>query len=274
MKTLRLSIIAMLLLGAASCKKSNSTPGLSANVSSTEAIDMVSSSLSLNSNGVATTADDATTVASTQSLTLSGSSTVAPGGVSRNANVLNRAEVKVKGLDCGDTKNDTITRSNTIGSSISYQYTSIYTFTLHCAASLPDSLTGSSTFTGTYSGPFISSVYTGTTTSSVTGILPTAGSYTFNGTYSRNGNFQSKKDTSNHGSHTVNITVSNLTLSKSTRTITGGTATFSVTGNVPKKGDWSYSGTLVYNGDGTANLTVSGTVYIINLGTGIYVKKS
>jgi hypothetical protein len=268
MKSIRLSIIAILLLGAASCKKSNS--GVSSNVSSTEALDIVSSSLSLNSNGVGTVASDAATVAGTQSVTLSGSSSAEQVGIARS---LQRA-VSAKGLECGDTKNDTVTRASVSGAAIGYSYTSMYSFTLHCNGIAPDSLTGSSAFSGTYSGPFISSTYTGNTTFTVLGILPSAGSYTLNGTYTRNGNFQSIKNTSNKGTHTVNVTVTNVAISKTTGTITGGTATFSVSGNVPSKGNWSYSGTLVYNGDGTANLTLSGTVYIINLGTGLYTLKA
>lgn len=231
---------------------------------------MVSSSLSVNSNGIGTVAGDAVTVAGTQSVTLSGSSAVEQVGVARS---LQRA-VNAKNLECGDTKNDTVTRSSASGAAIGYTYTSIYSFTLHCNGNAPDSLTSSSAFSGTYTGPFISSTYTGNTTLTVLGLLPSAGSYTLNGTYTRNGNFQSNKNTSTKGTHTVNITITNVTISKTTHTITGGTATFSVSGNVPGKGNWSYSGTLVYNGDGTANLSLSGTVYIVNLGTGLYTIKA
>jgi hypothetical protein len=270
MRSFRLSIIAMLLLGAASCKKSNSTQ-VSANVSSSEALDMVSSSLSSNSNGAGTMGADAITVAATQSASLGSSSGAVI--VGSNNRSLYRA-VSTKKLDCGDTKNDTVSRASVSGAAIGYAYTSLYTFTLNCVSEVPDNLAGSSTFSGTYSGPFISSIYTGTTTFTVTGIAPSVGNYTLNGTYVRNGDFQSKKNTSNQGTHTVNITVTNVTVSKTTGTVTGGSATFSVTGNVPAKGNWSYSGTLTYNGDGTANLTLSGTVYIINLGTGVYTIKS
>jgi len=48
---------------------------------------------------------------------------------------------------------------------------------------------------------------------------------------------------------------------------------FTITGNVPKKGDFSFTGSMVFNGDGTANLTVNGTVYIVNLETGEKTKK-
>jgi hypothetical protein len=268
MRSLRLSIVAMLLLGAAACKKSNSTQ-VSANVSSSEALDMVSSSLSSNSNGSGTMGADAVTVASTQSASLSSSNAVIEG----NSRALYRA-ANPKALGCGDTKNDTVTRASVSGATIGYDYTSYYVFTLNCVSEVPDNLVGSSTFSGTYSGPFISSTYTGTTSFTVTGIAPSASSYTLNGTYTRNGNFQSKFNTSNQGTHTVNITVTNVVVSKTTKTVTSGTASFSVSGNVPGKGNWNYSGTLTYNGDGTANLTLSGTVYIINLGTGIYTIKA
>ena len=39
-----------------------------------------------------------------------------------------------------------------------------------------------------------------------------------------------------------------------------------------KKGSFTYTGALVFNGNGTATLTLNGTVYTINLTTGFRAK--
>ena len=273
MKSVKLSIVVLLLLGAVSCKKStNAVPALTPNVSNSEAADIVASSISLNTNGVTTVSDDATNVANSQSLNLGGSYAEFP----KNAAEKNRS-VRVfvpKNLSCGDTKKDSITRQSISGAAIGYSYSSIYSFTLNCKNNVPDSLNASSAFSGTYSGPIITSVYTGSANMTVSGLQPAATNFTINGNYQRTGNFKSKKDTTNSGTHTVNIVVTNLSVVKAGRTIAGGSATITVTGNVVKKGNWTYTGTIVFNNDGTATLTLNNVVYTITLNSGLFVLKA
>jgi len=61
-------------------------------------------------------------------------------------------------------------------------------------------------------------------------------------------------------------------LHKPDRTIESGTATFTLTGATPKKGNFSFAGSLVFNGNGTATLTINGTAYSIDLTTGLKTK--
>jgi len=98
--------------------------------------------------------------------------------------------------------------------------------------------------------------------------LPTAPDFVINGEYKQNGSFQSKIDTAKHGNNKIDIVVKGLTITKPARTIASGNATISMSGDTPKKGSFSYTGTLVFNGDGTATLTLNGTVYTIKLDTG------
>lgn len=100
------------------------------------------------------------------------------------------------------------------------------------------------------------------------GLTPAATAYVLNGTFLRSGSFTSKTDTAKHGNSNLSVTVQNINFRKPGRTIASGTATFSLTGSVPKKGNFSFTGTLVFNGDGTAKLTVNGSVYTVNLITG------
>jgi hypothetical protein len=249
MKKIQFSIVAMLLLGAVACKKTNSSlpaPAITANanISTDEAADMAAGSLSRNSNGVASVSDDAT------------------------SNAANFVRIHVA---CGTVKNDTISRESS-GSTYSYSYHLTYNFMVNCNNNVPDSLSSSLIYTGSFSGPNLSSTNSGSTIFSVDSLAPADTAYLINGEYKQAGSFQSKVDTSNHGNNNVDIVVKGLTVNKHNRTIDGGSATISITGDVPKKGSFSFTGTIVFNNNSTATLTINGKVYTINLNTGFRIR--
>jgi hypothetical protein len=248
MKKIRLSLMMVLLLGAGACTKTYNTlppshnPVISGNVSSAEAADMVASSLSVNSNGVVNIVGDVTSDAASFA----------------------RAH-----LACGTSKVDSISRQSATGSTTTYNYKLNYNYTISCGSNnMPDSLLSSLIYSGSFNGPNLSSSNSGSSIFKVSGLDSAATTYVINGEYKSSGSFASKVDTANHGNNNVDIVITALTLKKSGRSIISGTGTISVTGDVPKKGSFSYIGTLVFNGDGTATLTINGTVYKINLYTG------
>jgi hypothetical protein len=243
MKKIKLSLVTMLLLSAVACKKTGNSPSsrISGNVSTDEAADMVGASLSVNSNGIANISDDAALAA--------------------NA-------VVTAHTPCGTTRTDSISRQSHSGSAVSFNYKLKYAFTVNCSNNQPDSLSASLTYSGSFSGPRLSSTNSGSSIFTVNGLLPTAKDFVINGEFKRSGSFQSKADTSNHGNNNIDIILKGLTIRKVQRTIAAGSATFSISGDVPHKGSFSFNGTLVFNGDGTATLTINGAVYTINLFTG------
>lgn len=251
MKKLKLSIMAVLLIGAAACNKTyngatpKSSTATTANnlVSTDDAADMVSGSLSLNSNGLANVASD----------------------VTFNASVIPNTRQM-----CGTVKADTISRQSTVGASVTYSYNLTYNFMILCdTASHPDSLSSSLIYSGSYSGPNIATTNSGSSIFTVGGLLAAAPDFIINGEYKSAGSFKSKTDTAKNGNNSIDIVVKGLTVKKPGRTIVSGSATISISGDVPKKGNFSYTGTIVFNGDGTATLTLNGTVYTINLYTGV-----
>ncbi len=143
---------------------------------------------------------------------------------------------------------------------------------VNCVNNVPDNLSSNLIYFGNFSGPNLSSSNSGSTAFTVGGLAPSANDFVINGEFKRAGTFQSKVDTTNHGNNSIDIKVTALTIVKASRTIAGGNATISITGDVPKKGSFSYTGTLVFNADGTATLTLNGTVYTINLSSGTRVK--
>jgi hypothetical protein len=234
--------MALLLVSFMACQKSND---LSANVTNEEAADMVAGSISYSSNGVGNISDDASFTASSPTS---------------------------KHLTCGSTVTDTVARHSTVAPN-PYSYKLIYSYTLTCNANnLPDNLKGNLTYSGFFGSPNISFTNTGSATFVVAGLTPTALNYVINGEYKSTGTFKSKIDTTNTGTANIDVVISNLTLTKPARLIKSGTTTVTVTGTVPKKGNFNFIGNLVFNGDGTATLTLATSVYTINLITGARTK--
>jgi len=249
MKNFKFYALILLLAATVSCNKNDSGSAnlnIKGNVSSDDAADMVAASIS---------SSDAASVA----------------GVSSDVSVSAQAFVNIH-LGCGAVKSDSISRSYT-GSQVSYSYKLKYNYTLNCSNNVPDNLSSDVSYSGSYSGPRLSMTNSGSSSFVVGGLAPTSTNFVINGQYKRSGSFKSKVDTAKNGSSDINITVKSLTLIRPSRKIASGSAAFTIAGNVPKKGDFAFTGDIVFNGDGTAKVTINGTVYIVNMETGEKTKK-
>ncbi|MDB5131408.1 MAG: hypothetical protein JWR02_1157 [Mucilaginibacter sp.] len=243
MKKLKLSFLAILLVGAVACKKTGISP---TKITVSDAVDIMAGSLSRNSNGLANMSDDAGA----------------------------RSQTDVDGnLSCGTTLKDTSTRTSPTSATTTYSYGFGYSYTLNCnTAGMADNVVGKLNYTGSFSNPHLSSSNTGNVSFTVAGLTTNATAYVFNGVLVRNGSFASKTDTTNHGTIHLSVEIHNLLLLKPHRNITGGTGSFTLTGSIPKKGDFSFTGTVVFNTDGTAKITINGTAYTVDLTTGEKIK--
>lgn len=248
MKKVKLSLLTVLLVGAFACKKNNTNPSNqneNSGVTNADAAAMVAGSVSENSNGVADLALDAS---------------------------LDASIIVSTHLGCGTVKSDSISRKSSAGSSVSYSYNLKYNFTVNCSNGVPDSLSSMLTYSGSFSNTHISSTNSGSSAFDLAGLLPTDNNYVINGEYKRSGSFSSMVDSAKNGNSNIVIMLKSLTILKSNKAIQSGTATIAVSGDVPNKGNFSYTGTLVFNGDGTAKLTLNSTIYNINLSSGACVK--
>lgn len=236
MKTLRLTIISFLLVGAiASCKKGNGSSQPNSN-STDEAADLVTASLSTSTQGA---------LSGTTDLTVS-------------------ADAKLHiDTTCGVTWADSVNRSIPFGTQYNYTYKAKYTYTYNCGTS--PSVTTTSAYSGSFVTPNLASTFSGSSDFTIGGVNRASTAYTINGEYKRSGSFQSKTDTSFEGTHSVDITITNLVLVKPLRIIKSGSATFTISGDMPKRGSFNYTGTIVFNGGDNATLTVNGQGYLINL---------
>jgi hypothetical protein len=251
MKTLRSFAVIGLIAGALlSCNKNNSSKP---NTNSTdEAADLVTASISTNTEG---------------------------GALNSFSDVTLSSETKVN-IDslCGTVWTDSVNRSIPAvpGVANNYSYKANYSYALNCTNGVYNhSATINSAYSGSFNNASLSSTFAGSADFTVSGLGRTYPAYIINGEYKRSGSFQSKADTSYHGTQSVDIVFTNLTLTKPLEVIkAGGSASFTISGNMPSKGGaFNYTGNIVFNGNENATLTVNGTVYLINLATGQKTKK-
>lgn len=137
-----------------------------------------------------------------------------------------------------------------------------------------DTLISQHTYTGTYTGPYATSTHSGNGkcyyTNLGTGTYPNITvntNWTMNGTYHREGTF-TKIASGKVFTHQTNITFTNVVVNKNTKKIVSGTATITFSGSITNQGDFSYTGTLTFNGNGTGTLTVGGKTYTVTLSDG------
>jgi len=246
MKTLRSIAFIGLVAGALfSCNKNNNS-NTQPNTSATdEAADLVTASGSSNSQGALDGFSDVTLSSETK--------------------------INVDSL-CGTVWTDSVNRSiPTASGAYGYTYKANYSYGLNCTNGIFNhSATSTSNYSGSVSNSILSSVFTGSSNLTISGLGRTYPAYIINGEYKRSGSFQSQSDTSYHGTHSIDITLTNVTLAKPLNVLqSGGSASFTITGNMPSKGGaFNFTGTIVFNGSNNATLTVNGTVYLINLATG------
>jgi hypothetical protein len=244
MKLFKLFVVTLIFSNAVSCKKPTLTS--SSNVSMDDAASMLSGSLSSNSYGVNNISTDASFSAQTSIAT----------------NQL-----------CGSTKMDTLIRQSQPASAATYYYKLMYSHKLTCNISnSPDNITTNLSYAGNFSNSKLSLSNSGTTGFLIAGLTPTATVYAINGEYKSMGTFKLKPDTTNTGSANVDIVIKNLIVTKATQVIASGTATVIVTGTTAKKGDFTYNGTLTFNGNAMATMVINGTTYTVNLTTGDVTK--
>ncbi len=87
-----------------------------------------------------------------------------------------------------------------------------------------------------------------------------------NGSLNSNGSYQS--GSSGSGTVIFDYALKSIIMAgDGSGTLLSGSATFNTSGTGPR-GGWNYSGTIVFQGNGSAAVTINGTTYTVNLATG------
>ncbi len=155
----------------------------------------------------------------------------------------------------------TVTRAHTGLSS--YAYTFHFTLSLVSGSRL-DFGYG---MKGTYDVPRMSSSDSASAAFQVTNLM-TGTAYTVNGTYIRYGSQTSKVRQKNTWSSIITVTMTGLSVDKSTMKIASGSANLSMVGKTGAGLPYSITGKLTFIGADKAILVIGSNTYTINLSTG------
>lgn len=247
MKKLNLFLTVACILLITSCSEDDST----AVIDTEEVADLVGSSLASSSSGVTAVASDATSAAE--------SGVENAGGRIRT---------------CGVEETASYVRTNPGGSSITYNYSLAYSYLLSCTTSnIPQSFSATLNYSGAFESTRVKSDNTGTADLTVGTLEDSFTTFEINGKFVRTGTFESKVRNLTKSTSTIEFTLSELTVSKSSQQITGGTATATITGSVSGKGNFSKTATVTFLGNLQGEITIDGTTYSVNLTTGETTKK-
>ena len=142
-----------------------------------------------------------------------------------------------------------------------------WTFDLVCGGTfqLPQSATVDFSSAGTYLTPRLDSEDSTEFSGELGGLQIQSPDYIWGGDFLRDG----KEDITINGQTAalateMNISVVNVTIPKQSLNITGGSGTYSIT--VDQNGTvTTYSGTITFNGGGSATIVVNGTTYTISI---------
>jgi len=230
MKTLRIvSVLLLAIIMVAGCKKKEETPVLDATTE--EAASIMATSFCTGNSGTMTQVEDA---------------------------------VELSGSVMKSTLTDSsFTISSATGAVITYSYHMNYSYGWVNANYYSLNYTGS----GDYSAPYVSASINASGDLNVTGFV--SGSYfVVNGQSDREGTFAMKIGNKTSMTGTVATSLSNFKISKSSGLLESGTATIVVSGSTNTGRNFGFTGTLVYTGNYTGTLTISGKQYYINISTG------
>lgn len=209
-------------------------------ITTDDAADVVEYSLSSSSGGMAEQVSDGSTYAYDQGLK------------------------STSGLECGVAFDTTVTRSHT--GTITASFTHNRHYLLSCdAVSNPVSLQYSGSYSGSYDGPRMHSSSSGNRTWTITGLDSVSAQYVYSGSFTHNGEHVSEVRNQYTFNSSLSTSTSNLKVDKTTKRIVGGTSSVNLTCTVSNGNSYSFSGSITFNSDNTATLTLNGNTYTIYL---------
>jgi len=163
------------------------------------------------------------------------------------------------------------TKTSPAGSLITYSFAFEMQFGYVFSNNKLASINYNSSVEGEFDAPRLGSSESRTSEWTMTGVEITASEYILNGSSDRTGNSQSKVRNKSQVMSSSSISLSNVTVNKSTLEITGGTLSWEIDGTVNGE-SFAYSATIVYMGDGLAQLSLNGNTYNVDITSGDIVE--
>jgi hypothetical protein len=137
----------------------------------------------------------------------------------------------------------------------------------------PSEVSVNLSYSGEFDAPKVAADHSGVAELDITGVEAAQEEFLLNGLFKRSGSFENKEQAQSANSN-VEITLNDVTIKKGTHQIQAGTGTFVITGSVPSKGDFNYSGSITFLGADSAELAVNGTTFTANLKSSEVTKKN
>lgn len=185
-----------------------------------------------------------------------------------NAGVMTQIEDAAKMADATSLKaclyDSSFSITSLPGATITYQYQVLYSY----GFVTPNNYQLSYISNGSYNAPYVTANMQASGTMNVTGFF-SGDAYLVNGSSERVGTFSMKTGNHNGISGEVSSTLTNFRFDRNTLICESGTAIVTISGTTNAGRSFSFSGTLVYQGNYTASLTLSGKTYTINIATGM-----
>lgn len=165
--------------------------------------------------------------------------------------------------ECGFSGDSTFVTSKTVaGNTFSYNMSYVYSTTCN-TFNVPTEFVVNLIANGNYENNRIQSADTTNLGMVFTGLLPPASQYTLNGFFTRDGT-QTHKIANKYLVSLVTLSVTDVTIDKTTYAITGGTGFVTLTVNVDDNVK-TYAGNLTFNGNGSVTFVLNGNSYTIDL---------
>lgn len=240
MKKIRLLLVTGLFLGIlfTSCEKDDENNIV---MSNDEAAEIIANSLSSSSYGFTSQVEDAAELA--DSIYQEGK----------------KAKKNMKSVNA----DSTFTITSPPDSRITYEYTVSYSYGIQMNGIKPEFFFNFTT-TGEYMAPRTTSSNQSQGAFIITNLTVGYNNYLLNGSCSRTGSQTVKVDIEREFSSTINFVMEDISINKTSYEILGGSAEVTITGT-SNNASFDMQGSIVFNGNKSATLTINGIVYEIDL---------
>ena len=173
---------------------------------------------------------------------------------------------------CGVNESIDFSSSSDEGAAIAYNFDFNYAFKLTCEGDAPSLLTVGLDYTGGFHSANHSIDCNGLASLKLDGLHTDLPTYLMNGDYKYDGSFVDKQKNQSISS-AITMKLTDISINKKGYQITTGKGTYSISGSVPSKGSFKYSGEIKFLGAGQAEVSVNGVVYVADMNIGTATKK-
>lgn len=236
-------ILILSLVAFSSCTEDEDAPSAASEITTEEAAEIVGTSLASSSAGLT---EVSTEVAETSE----------------------EVATDVDFDPCGAQADTSYSISSSSGAAISYTGELSYSYAISCENDDPQTFSYEVSYSSSFDAPRMASSNSGSSSLSLVKLSSDYKIFEINGSDSRSGSFESKIFNKTSSDASVSFGLTDLVVDLNAKSITGGTATYTLLGTTATGNTYSINGSVVFNGDGTATIAIQGENFSLDLKTG------